>query len=130
MEARMFFAAAFPIWMAAGARPGMGTPSCTSMAASPITNASAKPGLERPAADHHEVEQRNTLRRFQLVLSRFKGGEDAAADFCRLLYRLEARRGALPFGMSEVAVLRPASDDQVVPGNPRALHLDGLPRQI
>ena len=32
--------------------------------------------------------------------------------------------------MSEVAVLRPASDDQVVPGNPRALHLDGLPRQI
>ena len=43
----MFFAAAFPIWMAAGARPGMGTPSCTSMAASPITNASGKPGMER-----------------------------------------------------------------------------------
>ena len=44
---RMFRAAWRPIWIAAGATPGTGFPSCSSVARSPITKTSFRPGTVR-----------------------------------------------------------------------------------
>ena len=50
-------------------------------------------------------------------LRSFEGQEDPAANFDRVLQRLESRSQHLPLGVSEIAVPRTWSQHQIVPGN-------------
>ncbi len=80
----------------------------------------------RAGADHGEGEQGALARRVGLDLGRLEAHQDAAADLEGIGQRLEAGRHARPVVVAEVAVGRAGGDDQVVPGQARAvgqLHL-------
>jgi hypothetical protein len=84
----------------------------------------------RPAADDDEGQVRGAARLVELVLCELERAEDPAPHLGGLLEGLEPGCVGFPFGVPEVAVLRPGREDQELVRDPAVTARDPALREI
>ena len=68
-------------------------------------------------ADDHEVQRIASFAGSGAAFGKFKGEQNAAADFERVLDGLEAGRESFPFVVAEIGVAGAGGDDEGIVGN-------------